>query len=296
MGWLPSPRYSGTAILRDGREMRCELSDRTQRTMYLGLFEPGETRLLRELLAPGDTFVDVGAHIGWFTTLAARQVGTAGQVVAIEPYAANAVALRYNLTRNNCRNVTVLEVAVGSGRGMLKLAHGADSGAVTAVDWTGAQRVEVPVITLDDATAGLGVITLLKIDVEGWEAHVLRGGQMALARTGRVLIEINPEALRKAGSSPEEILGLLTDAGFSTFRKVSSGGLRRLHRTSVFNLYATRPEHSGTGQGLWDGGWTIIALSFPSGRLPASPARRQWSHNTCRLRCCLAASSQEPPR
>lgn len=77
---------------------------------------------------------------------------------------------------------------------------------------------------------------------------------MALARTGRVLIEINPEALRKAGSSPEEILGLLTDAGFSTTRKISSGGLRRMHRTDVFNLYATRPEHCGTGFELWDGG------------------------------------------
>jgi FkbM family methyltransferase len=245
--WLPSPRHDATALLRDGRRLRCQLADRTQRTMYLGLFEPGESRLVRELLGPGDTFVDVGAHIGWFSTIAAGRVGETGQVVAIEPYPANATVLKDNLARNRCRNVRVLGSAVGSAPGTLTLARGADSGGVTALDWVRTGRVEVPVTTLDEALAGVGPVALLKIDVEGWEAQVLRGAARTLARAGRVLIEINPPALRRAGSSPEELSGILAEAGFTTFRPVVAGGLRRLHRTDIVNVIAAKAGAGGPG-------------------------------------------------
>src|ERR1019366_3705525 len=133
-GWLPKPGSDATALLRDGRFLQCQLADRTQRTMYFGLFEPRETRLLRDLLAPGDTFIDVGAHIGWFTTVAARRVGGAGQVVACEPYPSNAVMLKGNLARNDCKNVRVVEAALGSRPGTIILAKaGGDSGGGTGL-------------------------------------------------------------------------------------------------------------------------------------------------------------------
>jgi FkbM family methyltransferase len=240
-GWFPRPQSETTAILSDGRLLKCRLSDRTQRTMYLGLFEPSETRLLRDLLEPGDTFIDVGAHIGWFTTLAARRVGLHGRVVACEPYPANVTMLKGNLAQNDCKNVRVLETALGSRPGTVVLATaGGDSGGVTALNWALDGRVEVPMTTLDDITADLGVVTLIKVDVEGWEAHVLRGAARTLSQTKHVLIEVNPEALKKAGSSPEEIIHLLTSAGFTKIVPVVEGGLRRLHRSSVSNVLATR--------------------------------------------------------
>lgn len=248
-GWLPRPQGNATAHLKDGRLLRCQLADKSQRTMYLGLFEPYETRLLQELLNPGDTFVDVGAHIGWFTTIAARRVGEAGQVVAFEPYEANAVMLRENLAQNDCTNVQVVEMALGSQLGTLTLARGGgDSGGVTAVDWhslRGSPRVEVPVTTLDHVAGDLGIVALMKIDVEGWESHVLRGAAKMLSRTRSVLIEINRPALAKAGSSPEELFGILRSAGFARFRPVVQGGLRRiLRRAEVSNVLATRDAAS----------------------------------------------------
>lgn len=242
-GWLPKPGSDATALLRDGRFLQCQLADRTQRTMYFGLFEPRETRLLGDLLAPGDTFIDVGAHIGWFTTVAARRVGGAGQVVACEPYPSNAVMLKGNLARNDCKNVRVVEAALGSRPGTIILAKaGGDSGGVTALDWAWDGRVEVPMTTLDEIAGDLGAIALIKVDVEGWEAHVLRGAARTLSQTECVLIEINPEALRKAGSSPEEVFDLLRRAGFTKFLPVVEGGLRRLHRSAVSNTLATRSE------------------------------------------------------
>jgi FkbM family methyltransferase len=240
-GWLPAPRKHVTAYLRDGRHLRCQLWDRTQRTMYLGLFEPSETRILRELLNPGDTFIDVGAHIGWFTTIASKGVGDSGQVFAFEPYTSNAAILKENLAYNDCTNVRLVQVALGSQPGTLTLARGGeDSGGVTALDWASDGRLEVPVTTLDEAAADVGPITLMKVDVEGWEAHVLRGGARTLARTKYVLIELNRPALVKAKSSPEELFDLLRSAGFAKFLPVVQSGLRRLHRSDVSNVLATR--------------------------------------------------------
>jgi FkbM family methyltransferase len=241
-GWLPRPRRDALAVLKDGRRLQCRLADRTQRTMYFGLFEPSETRLLKELLKPGDTFIDVGAHIGWFTTAASGCVGEAGTVIAFEPYPANAAVLAGNLTRNRCANVRVVEAAVGSLNGgkVTLAAAGGDSGAVTALDWAHDGRVEVPVVTLDEFAAGLGSVALLKVDVEGWEAHVLKGAAQTLQRTGHVMIEINRTALRKAGSSPDEIAGLLRQAGFTGLVPVGERGLRRLRGGPVSNALAVR--------------------------------------------------------
>jgi FkbM family methyltransferase len=240
--WLPIPHGDAEVCLRDHRLLRCRLSDQTQRTMFFGLFEPAETSLVTGLLGPGDTFIDVGAHIGWFTTVASARVGPAGRVIACEPYPANADLLKENLSLNDAHNVQVVESALGSRPGTLTLAGG-DSGSVTALEWVPAARVEVPMTTLDEVAAGVPVITLLKVDVEGWEAHVLGGAARALPRTRNVLIEINRPALKKAGSSPEEIFDLLRSSGFSTFRPVAQTGLRRLLSSAdVSNVLASRPS------------------------------------------------------
>jgi FkbM family methyltransferase len=211
--------------------------------MFLGLFEPTETRLVRELLTPGDTFVDVGAHIGWFTTLASKQVG-AGHVESIEPFGANLALLKLNMDNNECKNVRISETAVGSEVGKLQLA-GTDSGGVTALPWASfdGKRVSVPMVRMDD----LGIdrnVSLMKIDVEGWEMRVLQGGAATLSGTDNLLIEVTSKSLVKAGSSSQEIFDILTDAGFTGFYRVGEGALREryLQRSSARaqNVLATR--------------------------------------------------------
>jgi len=240
-GWIRPPQGISEVRLKDGRTLRCDLADSTQRTMALGLFEPAETRLVTELLQPGDTFIDVGAHIGWFATIAARQVGSDGAVIACEPYPANAAALKENLALNNAQNVRLVETALGSQPGELSLAPAGDSGGITALDWGQGERVTASVTTLDEVAAGMPIITVLKTDVEGWEPHVLRGGSAALQRTKYVLIEINKPALKKAGSSADELYSLLRDAGFATFSPVAPRGIRRLlPDDQLFNVLARR--------------------------------------------------------
>ena len=240
-GWIRPPHGISDVRLGGGRTLRCDLGDSTQRTMALGLFEPAETRLAERLLRPGDTFVDVGAHIGWFTVAASRWVGSNGTVVACEPYPANAAALKENLAINNATNVRLVEMALGSQPGELSLAPTGGSGGISALVWGEGERVKASVTTLDEVAADLPNINLLKIDVEGWEPHVLRGGSSALRRTKHVLFEINKPALKKAGSSADELYGLLRDAGFTTFSPVVPRGLRRLvPDDQLFNVLAYR--------------------------------------------------------
>jgi FkbM family methyltransferase len=239
-GWVPTSKGTVEVHLRDGRTLRCKLSDRTQRTMALGVFEPGESRLIEEVLRPRNTFIDVGAHIGWFTTIASRCVGQDGLVIACEPYPANVATLKENLTLNDAQNVQLVEKALGSRPGVLSLS-GSDSGGITALDWPHGGRVEVSMTTLDQVAVDVENVTLMKIDVEGWEAHVLNGGTETLARTQHVLFEINQFVLNKAGSSSEEIYNLLRNSGFKTFVPVGQYGLRRLHRNrDVTNILASR--------------------------------------------------------
>lgn len=282
-GWLPRPQSAAVASLRDGRFLQCQLGDATQRTMYLGLFEPGTTLLIRELLAPGDTFVDIGAHIGWYTTIGSMRVGQ-GHVVAFEPFASNALALNENLELNHCANVRVMEVALGSEEGMLAIAPAGDeSGGVTALDWVSmaaSRRVEVPMVALDDIGVGLSAIALMKIDVEGWEAQILRGALKTLSRTKYVIIEVNHENLEKAGSSQEEIFNLLRSAGFTRFLLIADGGLRRLNPSGPSNVLATRstePVESVSWQKWALSRRTARHLCSDGGRMLAP--RRWWVGN-----------------
>jgi FkbM family methyltransferase len=251
LSWLKNPSGEATAFLRDGRVFRCQLDDATQRTMYLGLFEPTETRLIKELLAPGSTFLDIGAHIGWFSTMGSLRVGDSGSVIAFEPFQNNLKYLKANLLLNNCANVRVLESALGSEAGTLTLHGGSDSGAVTALAWIGSlPGVDVPVTTLDEVATDFGAVTLMKIDVEGWETNVLRGSRSTLSRTKFVLIEMNDPAITYTGSSREEIFDLLRDAGFSHFFRVNEGGLRRFVRSEVTNVLAIRSSER-QNSGFW---------------------------------------------
>jgi FkbM family methyltransferase len=227
-GLIPAPTGISSARLKDGRTLRCDMSDPAQRAMWLGLYEPAATRLLSSLVGPGDTVVDVGARIGWFSTIASPLVGSDGVVVACEPGPAHVAALRQNLELNRARNVSVAETALGCGPGALGPAAGRDRGGIAdSGDGTGPRAV-VGMSTLDEVAACLPVITLLRIDVGGRASHVLRGGDAALGRTENVLVGVDKAALTKAGSSARELYALLREAGFTSLAAVSRPGPRRL--------------------------------------------------------------------
>ena len=79
-----------------------------------GHYEPEETEFLQSVLRPGDTFIDVGANVGYFTLLGARAVGTEGQVLGFEPDRWNHWLLKENVSINSFSNVRLFRAALCS--------------------------------------------------------------------------------------------------------------------------------------------------------------------------------------
>ena len=133
------------------------------------------------LLAPGGTFFDVGANVGFFSLVAARVVGASGHVYAFEPVPHIAECIRANARRNELANIDVLEVAVVDRGGRAPLLLSAHPGGATLsdrdtpADLTG--TIEVETVAIDDLVAA-GTVqppTVVKVDVEGVELEVLQG-------------------------------------------------------------------------------------------------------------------------
>jgi len=212
------PRVGQRSATVFGAHMELDLQQEIQRSIYMGVFEPEETAILRKALRPGMTFVDVGANCGYFTALASALVGEEGRVVSFEPAQAFQT-LKILATNNNWTHVTVRNVALGATRGAITLytpsdiSLGHNSSIVRYLDDMTEQTVFVS--TLDQEVQG--PIDLMKIDVEGCELDVLAGasGAVAEGRLKAVLCEFNPELQQKAGHSINQLYEWFTDHGFS---------------------------------------------------------------------------------
>jgi FkbM family methyltransferase len=135
------------------------------------------------------TFWDVGAHIGFFSALAARLVAPGGRVHSFEPLPANRERLAQTVDLNGLADSVDIHgcaVAVRSGRAWLH-AHGATTMWSLAGD--GSDGVEVDVRTLDDLVAQLGVPDIVKIDIEGVEIEALCAARRLL-RAGHTVFVV----------------------------------------------------------------------------------------------------------
>lgn len=218
--------------MRDDRVMTFDLRDRTHVVMFCGTYESAETRMVRDHLKTGDVFVDIGAHVGWFAVLAARTVGPTGSVFAFEPYPPSAEMLRENIRLNSLSNVQLFESGAGDATGIAEVAEIAESetGSVTIGLGTEGEKFEVPINRLDSMLPPGCAPKLIKVDVEGYEQKVIKGGLQVFRDADAVVIEIHQQALRRHGSSETAVLDALRSAGFATFREFPSG--RAFGRTS----------------------------------------------------------------
>ncbi len=165
----------------------------------------------KSFLRSGDTVVDVGANIGTHALTAAHIVGDSGRVIAVEAHPETFAALGANIALNRLKNVTAYCVAVGADNGVVELSNRRDD------DWNQVSMsggIAVAQQTLDHLCAGLSRITLLKLDVEGYELPCLRGARVVLSRTDCVLLEYWHEHARKFGYGLAELLAFLRSDGF----------------------------------------------------------------------------------
>jgi FkbM family methyltransferase len=182
------------------------------------------------LLKPGDTFLDVGANIGFMTLLAASRVGEKGRVIAVEPYPPTFDALEQNVRFNSLAYVQLHQFALSSEAGFVRLWIPAPDDHrefnVSILQNDGTTPIDVPAQTLDESVAKWGAtsIQLMKIDVEGAEPHVFKGGAHILESgvVRHLVCEINGKYLVRQGSSPMDLLKQIESLGF-VFGKLDGG-------------------------------------------------------------------------
>jgi FkbM family methyltransferase len=162
-----------------------------------GDWAKAESDLFASILRPGAVVLDVGANIGVHTVFFSKAVGPGGQVVAFEPQRLVYQSLCANLAINSLTNVDALNVGVGASCGALSLPRldyttGQNFGGISlAADQNGD---EVSVATLD--SLGLSSVYFIKVDVEGMELEVLRGGEALITNSRPILYVENAEESR----------------------------------------------------------------------------------------------------
>ncbi len=200
-----------------------------------GVWEPAETRFLLSTLRPGDTFVEVGAHVGYFSVLAAKRVGANGAVIAIEPETRNLALLRSNLARNGCTNAHVVPFAAYSTSGWMSLALDEENRGGHRLVPLGQTPTRIRCAPLDDLVPAR--VDVVKIDTQGYDHEVVEGMEHTLTTNPRVIVlaELSLSELGRRGIEPDVAVDRYRELGFtiSTFDEYG-----RLRRTSAEQVLA----------------------------------------------------------
>jgi FkbM family methyltransferase len=202
--------------------------------LFCGGFENTECSFVERFLNPGMTVLDVGAHHGFYTLLASRKVGSQGRVLAVEASPRESKKLQLHLAINRCKNVQLECCALGEaeGRAQLHVVLGGQSGRSSFRN-PGASEptvtIPVHIKCLDSMLAAHDIerVDFMKVDVEGGELSVLKGGIELLSRRPRpvILLEVQDVRTREWGYPAREIVQFLSTNGYHWFRPLLGGTL-----------------------------------------------------------------------
>jgi FkbM family methyltransferase len=210
-------RNAGRCLGRAAMETATEMLWRRRRSGDLAM------AVADHFATSGATVIDVGASWGLFTYHLARRIGTSGQLFSFEPHPDNAPMLHKLAKARPYVDFSPVAVSDEAGRAELlvpkhrnrlvtaqaSLAHGFDGQNV------GVEKIEVPTVRLDDEVAPAAHVDFVKIDVEGHEMSVLRGGSAMLRRSRpAILIEIEQ---RHLAAPITDVFAQIEELGYHLF-------------------------------------------------------------------------------
>jgi FkbM family methyltransferase len=200
--------------------MELYLDDEVQGYMFWNPsgYERHTLSVIKKYVKPGDTFLDLGANVGFFSLAAAKLVGDRGRVIAIEPDPENFAQLKRNVSLNQLSTVALVNKGVSDEPGRLRLArnlHG-NRGAHTLLQVDDADEyADVDVDTIDAIVDSLALsrVDIIKIDIEGFEYRALRSSRVFDYRP-IIVTEVLDSNLARDGISEETYLGMLRRHGY----------------------------------------------------------------------------------
>ena len=212
-------RFSGVTVVHDGIQLET-LSD--SNTHYANGYEADIVQLVQNRVSPGDTVLELGCSLGYFTTLFSKIVTSDGLVVGYEINKKRYEILKNNLKRNNCHNVTVYNLGVAS------KSHNTDSQQKE-------KSSDNEYVALDEhLTVDPDFV---KIDIEGAEYEALLGMKQLLSKDRPVIVcEVHPDKMESFGNTTDDLFKFLDEIEYDIYRvneddieKVTGFGSTREH-------------------------------------------------------------------
>jgi FkbM family methyltransferase len=242
------------AKLESGIRMRFHLDSELAKLIYCDCYELTERGFLNSFLRSGDIFVDVGANVGLYSLIAARCVGPSGKIYAFEPTHKIYGRLFDNVNLNGFNNIRCFQLALSDKKDVAPFylsedGHDAWNSFAPPIAGHSFSKEMIHCETWDNFAsqhALFGKITMMKLDVEGWETRFLSGASRFLSRNDAPLlqVEFTDEAARAAGSSSKALYHALEDLGYRIYtydfkdRKLRSDPVRDSY--VYLNLFATK--------------------------------------------------------
>jgi FkbM family methyltransferase len=213
---------SVVAVQARGQDFRFHVTPRFRTHYETEEFEAYTQRLVSRLVRRAATFVDVGAHYGFYSLLAAHH-HPALRILACEPIPETAEVLARNIQEHRLAGVTIHRCAISSrsGRATMHRSLASDNCSFCPhpnAPPIGSEAVETRTIDSLLAEVEPGPL-LLKIDTDGHEWEILTGMSETLQRFAdlALIIELNPKMIRAAGHQPSDFLGRLDEFGLAVF-------------------------------------------------------------------------------
>ncbi len=209
-------------------------------------------------LRPGMTAIDIGANLGIYSLPMARAVGSEGQVFSYEPTEDTFALLTYNRNINQANNLVVVQAALSDRTGIGCLAHGSSSELNRLCDDNAGERVRITCLDDEDRERQWRSPDFIKIDAEGHETAILRGGaEFFMRHSPLVMFEINKG--QTDYTSPQHSLKAL---GYGLYRLLAGAPVLVPHTGDILdayelNLFAAKPDRAAT---MAQEGWLVEAL------------------------------------
>lgn len=242
----PSPTIRNAK--RKGIRYELDVSDYQEWLVYFHCNSDSSLHVLNDL-GNATVILDIGANIGQTALNIIRNQKAKGihaTVHAFEPYPSTFQKLRRNVTLNETQQVIIHNLGVGAESGTLRMMQHCDTnsgGFRIATADSGEQNIEVPITTVDEfvRSNALTAIDFVKIDVEGYEYHVILGMHEVLNTYQPVLIfEYLRSNIVEQGGNPEELFAQLQRSGYSFRTKEGETNLNSiLHSVAQTDIICT---------------------------------------------------------
>ena len=218
--------------LYNGVLMDCNLRDHVQRQIYfLGGYEPIEADLFLSLLKEGDTVIDAGANVGFYSLMLAEKLGKSGRVHAFEPVPENFEVLERHVELNSFHaRIFLNRKALWNRNETLTFSlgeiHHSNAGGYSARATGGdLKKIKAEAVTLDDYVRSSKILKVdaIKMDIEGAEKFALSGASEVLAvHRPLIFLEVCRETCERFGYSVDDLWDQIAPFGYRIYKMGST--------------------------------------------------------------------------